>query len=76
MNDSPELTHKGWLGLCPIYAADLSAPDPYVVARCDCLEWWLDVNVGFFIAINTLNASFIEDYAGYFPLRITGRIKK
>lgn len=35
------LTHKGWLGLCPIYIGESKSDSPVVVPRHALLDWFL-----------------------------------
>jgi hypothetical protein len=40
-------THKGWIGLAPIYIGALNGPDDTpldVMARSAWLEWWASLN--------------------------------
>lgn len=39
------LTHKGWIGLCPVYMTDPETDMlPHVGSRYSWLNWWLVAN--------------------------------
>lgn len=40
------VTHKGWIGLCPVYMTDPESRNttPHVGARYSWLNWWLSLN--------------------------------
>ena len=43
------LTHKGWLGLCPVYFGDIDSEAPVVEPRWACVRWWSSPGVGLWI---------------------------
>ncbi len=68
-------THKGWMGLCPIYAAGLGTEFPAIDARHWSLEWLHELSLaiyGFgFSLMSLLNPAFEPAW----PIRITGELK-
>lgn len=39
-----QLTHKGWLGLCPVYIGDLCSECPLLVPRLPLTDWLLSLS--------------------------------
>jgi hypothetical protein len=69
-----KLTHKGWLGLCPVYLADIRSESPFVVER----HWtaaplmlasrW--IYRACFVVAELMNPEWEPEW----PLRVTGRV--
>ena len=60
-------THKGWLGIAPIY---LSYEHTDIVERRFC-GWLLSFSIW---AVQTINDVFDTEYP--FPIKVTGKLKK
>ena len=65
-------THKGWLGLCPVWL-NLSDDDgPVVEPRFRSFAWLMPVSRAVFGVCFTVRTAFDRDYVPAWPLRITG----
>lgn len=62
-------THKGWLGLCPVYIADLESDCPTLEPR----HWVFEPLLDFSTLMFQFLGQFVEEPA--FPLRITGELE-
>ena len=71
MEEKATFTHLGWIGLAPIMMYDTYSNDPVVMARITKLEWWLDINIGFYNVINRLCSYVNPDFEPYMHIRIT-----
>jgi hypothetical protein len=67
-----ELTHKGWLGFCPIYVGNLHGDSPLVVERWRILAPLLWFNTWIFGLFFTMATMIDPEYEPQWPLRITG----
>lgn len=67
---SVRYTHKGWIGLCPVFIANPNAVTPDVEPRYPLTDWLLSFSLWMF----DLVGSFMQDDSGAIPIRITGRI--
>ena len=69
-----KLTHKGWMGFCPVYLGEIDSPGPLVVPRLRVLEPLLSVNLTLFdlaaSALTFMDPTFVPEW----PLRITGKL--
>lgn len=68
------MTHKGWFGLCPIWAGGLLQDQCYVEARHRWLEWLFDVSTALFSLRHTVEAA-LGEHDLRFSLRLTGEIR-
>ena len=71
MDDWP-WTHSGWLGICPIYLADIESDEPHVEPR-HWVFWplfWLSVYL--FDFMNVVMGLMDEDHEPGYPMKITG----
>jgi hypothetical protein len=64
-------THKGWIGLCPVYVANPKKECPEVEIRYPGTGWLLDLSLWLFDLIGSTTG--VHD--GSIPIRLTGRIK-
>lgn len=54
------VTAKGWVGLCPVWLAEIDSDAPVPIPRPQWLGWWLWAN---FFAQDCAN--FVLDYFGF-----------
>jgi hypothetical protein len=64
-------THKGWIGLCPVYIGDKDSASPDIDPRFPCTEWLLHLSLWIFDVVGSTN----PDDSGGIPIRITEEIK-
>lgn len=73
-------THKGWFGLCPVYAADLGTDCPHLTPRVEntffevlfTISHWAFLA---YFAFMDICASLINrEYDGGFPIFVTGEL--
>lgn len=67
-------THKGWLGLCPVYIGDLDSAGPVVEPRWRVLAWLMPVSEALFFVAFALAAAADPGYEPSWPIRVTGRL--
>lgn len=67
-------THRGWLGLAPVYIGNLESGSPVLRARWTLFEWWLDLNEMMFGAVFALRAIADPSFEPLWPIRITGEL--
>jgi hypothetical protein len=63
-------THKGWIGLCPVYIANKDSASPGIDPRLPFTEWLLHLSLWMFDTIGSITGN--DD--GGIPIKITGRI--
>lgn len=63
-------THKGWIGLCPVYIGNIDGEAVDVDTRYPFTMWLLHLCLFIFDTIGM----FIEDNDGEIPIRITGKL--
>jgi len=68
------LTHKGWLGLCPVYFGDIDSEAPVVEPRWACVRWLESVSVALFDLCSTARMCLNPYYEPAFPLIVTGTL--
>jgi len=68
-------THKGWLGLCPVYIAEPDSESPWLAPRLLWLGWWLDFNSWALYAAGTMLSSSQDEFEPHWPIRITGKLE-
>lgn len=68
------MTHKGWFGLCPVWAGDLHEERCFLEARHRRLDWLFDASSALFAVMHTIQAALGADDLR-FPLRLTGKIR-
>lgn len=67
---SIKYTHKGWIGLCPVFIASPNSESPFVEPRYPLTGWVLTFSLWMFDLVGT----FMPDDNGTIPIRITGVI--
>ena len=67
-------THKGWMGLCPVYMADPYGPEPAVDARHAWLEWLHDLSLAVFDLLISIKMRLDPEYEPGWPMVITGEL--
>ena len=72
MNKERTYTHKGWIGLCPVYIANKNSASPEIEPRYPMTEWLLHLSLWLFAFFGAMNSN--DD--GSIPIRITGKTKK
>lgn len=70
--ETPQFTHKGWFGLCPVYIAETYTECPHLEPRYPFTEWLLDISEFMFNVMGAMN----PHDEGYFPIKITGEYTK
>ena len=65
-------THKGWIGLCPVYVANPNSVSPDIDPRYPLTEWLLYLSLGLFDFFSSLTGG--DD--GSIPIKITGKLDK
>lgn len=72
---SATYTHKGWVGICPVYIGGIEDG----TWRIDARRWWLEPLHDFSLALYRLTFRLVEamggDVAG-FPVRITEKMSE
>ncbi len=63
-------THKGWIGLCPVYIANPDSQGPDVEPRLPCTDWLLGLSLFLFDFFGAL----LHHDDGSIPIRITGKL--
>lgn len=63
-------THKGWIGLCPVYIANPDSMGPDVEPRVPRTDWLLHLSLWLFDFFGALSHG--DD--GSIPIRITGKL--
>lgn len=66
-------SHKGWIGICPIYIGNVNHESPDVLPRLPMTDWFLILNLWIFDVVAKL--SMIDD-DGSIPIRITGKLNE
>lgn len=69
-------THKGWLGLCPVYMAGLDDEGPTVEPRWRVLAWLMPLSEAIFGICFTLRQAVDPTYEPEWPIRVTGRLRQ
>jgi hypothetical protein len=64
-------THRGWLGICPIYLADTDSDAPFIMARHWALDWLLDAHIAVLDALFSAVSCINPWFAPRWPLLIT-----
>jgi hypothetical protein len=64
-------THKGWIGLCPVYLANIGADAPNVAPRLPSTDWLLHLSLWLFDQVSTTSPA--ADH-GMIPIRVTGKL--
>lgn len=68
----PEMTHKGWLGLCPIYLTDPTQGPLHLEARHWVLEPLLDLSEALQRTVNWLLSLVDPHHEPGFSILVTG----
>lgn len=71
MTTQKTYTHKGWVGLCPVYIADIDTEMPDLTSRIPFTDWFLELNLSAFDLIADAMEFFGAEPQGY-PIQITG----
>jgi hypothetical protein len=71
MTAPPFYTHKGWIGLCPVYIANRHSASPDIKPRYPLTEWMLYLSLWLFDLFGPMTGSD----NGSIPIRITGKAK-
>lgn len=66
-------THKGWLGLCPVYLGNLESEGPLVAARWGCVEWLLDLSEAIY-SVTMPVYHWLTGEEPMYAIRVTGEI--
>lgn len=69
--DDFKYTHKGWLGICPIYLADIDSDCPVIEPR----HWICEPLLAFSTLVFQTIAMFVPEEDACFPVRITGELE-
>jgi hypothetical protein len=64
-------THKGWIGLCPVYIANRHSASPDVNPRYPLTMWLLYLSLWLFDLFGPVSGND----NGSIPVRITGKVK-
>ena len=64
-------THKGWIGLCPVYLGNVGGSSPDVLPRLPATDWLLTFSLWLFDVVARMSP--VED-DGSIPIRITGKL--
>lgn len=68
-------THRGWFGLCPVYA-DITDPEvANLVERIPHTGWFLSLNLAVYDALANL-AEMLGREVGFYPILITGELNE
>lgn len=67
-------THKGWLGICPIYLSGLDDEGPVVEPRWRALAWLLPLSETIYGLCFALMQRIDPSYEPMWPVRVTGRL--
>lgn len=70
--DEITYTHKGWFGLCPVYAAPYSAGEAFE-ARYPFTDWIIELSAFLYGSYFQMSGKGFDEYR---PLRITGKLKE
>lgn len=68
-------THKGWIGLCPVWLADIDTDCPYVWPRYG-LGILLTISELIFGAMNWLRSLVNSEFEPTWPILITGELRR
>lgn len=69
-------THKGWLGLCPVYLADIDSEGPTVEPRWRALAWLMPVSEAVFFVLFALAAAARPGEEPSWPILVTGELPR
>lgn len=64
-------THKGWIGLCPVYIGNKESASPDIDPRIPYTEWLLHLSLAVFDFIGSVTGN--DD--GGIPILVTGEVK-
>ena len=64
-------THKGWIGLCPVYIGNKDSASPDIDPRIPGSMWLLTFSLWMFDLVGSVTGN--DD--GGIPIRITGKVK-
>lgn len=68
-------THKGWIGLCPVYIGEPETSEPNVDPRDWIPDWWLHLNLWLFELAGFALEALDPTYEFAWPVHITGRLE-
>ena len=66
-------THKGWIGICPVYIGDVDAEAPVIEERHIIFRPLLWFSTALYGLLNNI---LPEDEQVGFPIKITGKINR
>lgn len=70
-------THKGWMGLCPVYMTNPYGNEPPAVdARHAWLEWLHSLSINIYGLLFFLATAINPRYEPLWPLRVTGELNE
>lgn len=69
-------THKGWIGLCPVYIGEPDSEKPNIDSRDLIPYWWLHLNLWLFELAGFALEALDPTYKFQWPIAITGKLEK
>lgn len=69
-------SHKGWIGLCPVYIGEPDSEEPNIDPRDWIPDWWLFLNLRLFDLTGLLLEAISPAYEFTYPIQITGKLGK
>lgn len=66
-------THKGWIGMCPVYLANIDSDGPNVATRLPYTDWLLHLSLWLFDLASATSPA--ADH-GTIPIRVTGKLAR
>ena len=69
-------THKGWIGLCPVYIGEPDSSEPNIDPRDWIPDWWLSFNLTLFEMLGILREALDPTFEFAWPIGITGVLEK
>ena len=76
MKQSITYTHKGWIGLCPVYISGPDTDCPAVDARHAWLEWLHDLSLFIYGVCFHIAGMINPEFDPAWPIKITGELRK
>lgn len=68
------LTHKGWLGLCPVYLGNLDSDGPLVEPRHWTLGWLLSLSLWLYDSAAFVPSATDPTFVPHWPIYVSGKL--
>lgn len=69
-------THKGWMGLCPVYIGGLGTDYPAIQERHPSLFWLHDLSIWIYSACFRIAGFMNPEFEPAWPIKVTGELEQ